>query len=91
MSRAAAARALSLTVAGALALGLMLTPQLLGQRATSPAGHVGLSLALLGLAGAFVHGFDYRPDHAALRILFSGWMSWALIAAGLWLVIGAGR
>ena len=87
MSKAGAARALSLTAAGALALSLTLTPQILGRQAASGAAHAGLSLAMLGMAGGFVHGFGFRPDNLALRILFSPWMSWALMAGGLWVAI----
>jgi predicted membrane protein len=85
MYRAGAARALSLTAAGALALSLTLLPQLLGRHAASGTAHAGLGLAMLGMAGGFVHGFGFRPDSVVLRVLFSPWMSWALMAGGLWI------
>jgi len=91
MSKAGAARALSLTAAGALALSLTLTPQILGRQAATAAAHAGLSLAMLGMAGGFVHGFGFRPDMLALRILFSPWMSWALMAGGLWIAVDSVR
>jgi predicted membrane protein len=83
-----AARLLSLAAAGVLALGLMLTPQVLGQRVATGIGHGGLSLALLGMAGCFVYGFGYRPDTLAVRVLFSPWIAWPLMAGGLWIVAG---
>ena len=91
MSKAGAARALSLTAAGALALSLTLMPQILGQHAASGAAHAGLSLAMLGMAGSFVYGFGFRPDNVAFRILFSPWISWALMAGGLWIAIDSVR
>jgi predicted membrane protein len=72
-----------------LALGLMLTPQVLGSHAASGIGHGGLSLALLGMAGCFVYGFGYRPDTTAVRVLFSPWVAWPLMAGGLWIAAGA--
>jgi predicted membrane protein len=91
MSKAGAARALSLTAAGALALSLTLTPQILCRQAANAAAHAGLSLAMLGMAGGFVHGFGFRPDMLALRILFSSWISWALMAGGLWIAVDSVR
>jgi len=91
MSKAGASRALSLTAAAVLALSLTLTPQILGPQAASGAAHGGLSLAMLGMAGGFVHGFGFRPDNVAFRILFSPWISWALMAGGLWIAIDSAR
>lgn len=87
MSKAGAARALSLIAAGSLALSLTLTPQILGRQAASGTAHAGLSLAMLGMAGGFVYGFGFLPDNVILRVLFSPWMSWALMAGGLWIAI----
>jgi predicted membrane protein len=78
---------LSLGIAGILAVTLMLTPQILGSRPTSVIGHGGLSLALLGMAGCFVYGLGYRPERTALRVLFSPWIAWPLMAGGLWIVL----
>lgn len=87
MSRSGTARALSLSAAGVLATILMLTPQIFGLHISSGVAHGSLSLAMLGMTGAFVHGFGFRPDHVSLRLLFSPWISWALMAGGLWFAL----
>jgi len=91
MSSHNAVRTVSMVAAATLALGLSLVPQVLGPQAASGQAHAGLSLAMLGMAGGFVDGFGFVPDHAVFRVLFSPWIAWPAMALGLWLAMTAGR
>ncbi len=81
-------RLVSLGLASAISLLILTAPFLLAARMT-PVVHAVLPLALLGVAGCFVHGVGYRPDRMALRVLFSPLLAWPL--AGLYLALVAGR
>jgi predicted membrane protein len=75
------ARTISLVAAGAISLALMLDPYLL--RGFSLARiHEGLPFLLLGVAGAFVHGFGYRPASSFMRVFAHPMLSWALLGFG---------
>ena len=75
------ARTISLVAAGAISLALMLDPYLL--RGFSLARiHEGLPFLLLGVAGAFVHGFGYRATSSVTRALAHPMLSWTLLAFG---------
>jgi predicted membrane protein len=55
-------------------------------RAFAHAGHGLLSLAMLGVCAGFVHGVGFVPIARLWRIVFSPWLSWALMGLGLWLM-----
>lgn len=75
------ARALSLILALAASATAALVPFVLARRLT-PADHAVLPLMMLGIAGAFVHGFGFVPASPTLRALFSPWVAWPLIVGG---------
>jgi predicted membrane protein len=76
-----AMRVASFTTALAATLVLTLFPFLL--RGVSDARlHAALPIAMLGIAGAFVYGIGFTPDHALLRMLFGPWCCWTLMAVG---------
>jgi predicted membrane protein len=74
-------RTASFTVALAASLTLMLFPFLL-RDVQEARLHAALPLLLLGIAGAFVYGIGYRPDHRPLRVLFGPVFPWALMFCG---------
>jgi predicted membrane protein len=78
-------RAISLVVALAASVTLMLFPFLL-RYAPQNRLHAALPVVLFGLAGAFVYGIGYRPDNKLLRILFGPLCAWLLIAGGAFLL-----
>jgi predicted membrane protein len=75
------ARAISLVAAGAISLALMLDPYLLRGFSLSRI-HEGLPFLLLGVAGAFVHGFGYRATRSITRALTHPVPSWLLLGFG---------
>jgi predicted membrane protein len=76
------ARAVSLTAGLALSALLMLYPYALGTTMT-PMLHTALPLMLIGVSGALVHGFGFRPHNRALKVLFSPIVAWPLIGVGI--------
>jgi predicted membrane protein len=44
--------------------------------------HSALPIVMFGIAGAFVYGIGFTPDHALLRMLFGPWCCWTLMAVG---------
>jgi predicted membrane protein len=46
-----------------------------------------LPIALLGVAGALVHGIGYQPDSRLLRTLFGPVCAWSMIAVGILLLL----
>jgi predicted membrane protein len=75
------ARTISLAAAGAISLALMLDPYLLRGFSLTRI-HEGLPFLLLGVAGAFVHGFGYRAASSFMRVLAHPILSWALLGFG---------
>jgi predicted membrane protein len=75
------ARTISLVAAGAISLALMLDPYLLRSFSLSRI-HEGLPFLLLGVAGAFVHGFGYRATSGITRALAHPMLSWLLLGFG---------
>jgi predicted membrane protein len=74
-------RAVSLVVASAISLALLLDPYLL--RGLSLARiHEGLPFLLLGVAGAFVHGLGYRATSSVARALAHPMLCWLLLSVG---------
>jgi predicted membrane protein len=59
----------------------MLFPFVLGHQITT-LDRIGLFALLLGVSGAFVHGFGYAPEQPAWRLLFSPAAAWSLMLAG---------
>jgi predicted membrane protein len=82
MSTAIAFRPASLAAALILSAGLLLWPRILGPQ-LGPVEHSLLPVLLLGISGAFVSGFGYRPDHRLARILLSPIASWVLMGLGI--------
>ena len=81
------ARVASLAAGGAVTLLLMLFPFVLGPELTA-LDRTGLFALLLGVSGAFVHGFGYAPEQLAWRLLFSPVAAWGLmLAVALCLII----
>lgn len=80
------ARALSLSIAGGLALLLLAYPFVFGTQLEAR-DHVGLTVLLIGMCAAFVHGFGYQPDRRHWRVLFHPLAAWALMGSGLWLTL----
>ena len=76
------ARTVSLGAALIISAVLMLYPYALGTKMT-PMLHTALPLMMLGVAGAFVHGFGFHPQRKALAVLFSPIAAWPLMAVGL--------
>ena len=75
-------RVVSLIAASAVSAVLMLYPYALGT-AMTPMLHTALPLMMIGVSGAFVHGFGFRPQARALAELFSPIAAWPLMAVGL--------
>jgi predicted membrane protein len=59
-------RLAALVAAGVVSLALMLDPYVL-QGVSLTRVHAGLPLLLLGVSGAYVHGFGFRPAHPISR------------------------
>jgi predicted membrane protein len=74
-------RTISFFVALAASLTLMLFPFLL-RYVPSARLHAGLSVVLLGVAGALVYGIGYRPDNRLLRLLFGPKCAWSMMIGG---------
>jgi len=76
------ARTVSLGAALIISAVLMLYPYALGTKMT-PMLHTALPVMMLGVAGAFVHGFGFHPQAKALATLFSPVAAWPLMALGV--------
>jgi len=78
-------RALSLLLAVAVSVGLMLLPALRGGELTR-AGHGLLSPLLIAVCALFVHGLGYQSPRQPFRRLMSPWLLWplTLVLAVLW-------
>jgi predicted membrane protein len=84
-SAARTLRTASFLTALALGVTLMLFPFVLRYVPTARL-HTALPIALLGIAGALVHGIGYRPDSRLLRLLFGPLCAWSMIAGGILLL-----
>jgi predicted membrane protein len=76
------ARTVSLGAALIISAVLMLYPYALGTKMT-PMLHTALPLMMIGVAGAFVHGFGFHPSARAFAVLFSPVVAWPLMALGV--------
>jgi predicted membrane protein len=74
----AGARSISLVLAGAASVVLLVFPYLLGNP-LAPRVHAVLPLLLLGIAGAWVHGLGFIPKHRLPRLLASPAFVWPLL------------
>jgi predicted membrane protein len=75
-------RTISLGAALAISAVLMLYPYALGTKMT-PMLHTALPLMMIGVAGAFVHGFGFHPQRRVFATLFSPIAAWPLMVVGL--------
>jgi predicted membrane protein len=81
-------RAVSLALALPVSAVLLVAPFLLAHH-LSDADHGLLSLMMIGLTGALVHGMGYVPRARVLRLLFSPAVAWPLVLVpGAWLLCG---
>ncbi len=74
-------RLLSLLLALALSGAILTFP-----KALAHAHHGLLMLVMLGVSAGFVHGVGFVPRHRLWRAVFSPWLAWLLMGAGLWLL-----
>ena len=74
-------RILSLVAAGLFSLVILIYPYLLAG-VPSWRLHTGLSIAMLGNAGLFMHGLGFVPRIWILRMLFHPVTAWLLFIAG---------
>lgn len=81
------ARLISLLSAGGLALLVLVYPILLST-AGKPARHSALMLLMLGISAGFVHGVGFVPESRLWRGVFSPWLAWPLMLAGIWMAMG---
>lgn len=79
-------RAISLVLAGAISLVVLLYPYAFG-RAMTPLTHSLLPVMLLGVAGGFVHGLGFVPSSRLVRWLFAPASAWGLMLVPLWLLL----
>jgi predicted membrane protein len=75
-------RIASFLVALAISVALMLFPFLLRYVAGNRL-HAALPVILLGVAGAFVYGIGYRPEHRLPRMLFGPVSAWSMMIGGM--------
>lgn len=81
------ARTLSLAAAAAVVAVTVFYPRAIA----ADGAHVpypGFVLMMLGMSAAWVYGLGFVPKHPALRLLFSPWTAWPLLAAGAFIVFG---
>lgn len=76
-------RAISLIAAVAIVAVVVLYPRLIAEDSAG-VPHGALTVLLLGMSCAWVHGFGFIPDHRLLKSIFSPIVAWPLIALGLW-------
>jgi predicted membrane protein len=74
-------RTFSLAAAGAISLVLMLDPYALRGVSLSRV-HEGLPLLLLGVSGAFIHGFGFRPTIKVIRAFANPIVIWSFLIVG---------
>jgi cyd operon protein YbgE len=76
------ARVISFCLAVFLSTEILLFPQLFTDETGQP-NHGILSLLLIGISAAFVHGIGFRPKPIALALLFSPLFCWPVMLFGL--------
>lgn len=81
------ARLISLVLAAAVTVTLLVFPQVVGRQLT-PAVHAVLPVLLLATSAAFVHGIGYRPERRWSRWLVRPLLIWPVLAGcSVWLVL----
>lgn len=76
-------RAISLLMAATIAAVVIVYPRLIAHDA-SEVPHGFLAILLMGMSGAWVHGFGFVPEHRVLRIIFGPLVAWPVVLVGLW-------
>lgn len=90
VSAAAVARFLSLVLAAAMILALVLFPTIVTHDDALLPRAV-LPVLLIGIAGGVAHGLGYRPRSSLLAAMLGPWVSWPLMASAMaFLVLSAG-
>jgi predicted membrane protein len=82
------ARAMSLAVAGAVSLLLLVDPYVLGGAAEWSV-HAGLPLMMLGAAGLFMYGLGFETRNGLLRLVFHPACAWLFFIAGLLVIVAS--
>lgn len=80
-------RALSVIAAFAVMALVVLYPRAIAEDGAS-VPHGSFVLLMMGMSVCYIVGFGFVPKNKILRILFSPYMGWALMAVGLFLVFG---
>ena len=80
-------RALSVIAAFAVMALVVLYPRAIAEDGAS-VPHGSFVLLMMGMSVCYIVGFGFVPQTKILRFLFSPYMGWALMAAGLVLVFG---
>lgn len=79
------ARMISIVAAAAVTVGVVLYPRAIALDMHS-VPHGWLVCLMLGMSAAYVHGFGFIPNHPALKIAFSPFVAWPLIALGTYMI-----
>jgi len=82
------ARVVSLVVALAVTVTLFAFPFALGGTLT-PSVHAWITVLLIGLCGAWVHGLGYVPERRALAVLAGPAFAWPAIALAAVMLVAA--
>ena len=76
-----ATRGLSLTLAAALALAVIVYPRGLIHQGAAP-DHGRLTLLMLGMSAGFVYGVGFVPDNRWVRMLLGPYVALPILLAG---------
>jgi predicted membrane protein len=79
-------RTVALAIASGVSLALMLDPYVL-RGVSSSRIHEGLPILLLGVSGAFTHGFGFRPTSRIVRAFANPIAISSLLCVGAVLVV----
>lgn len=72
-------RTLSLLMGLCITIAVIFYPRWIATD-THAVPHGWLVMLLLGMSFAYIHAFGFVPENPRLRILFSPWIAWPLIA-----------
>lgn len=79
-------RWISLISAGLLALVILIYPIVLSKNGEAPS-HGPLILLMLGICAGFVHGVGFVPQSTLLQKVFSPFVAWPLMLAGVLMML----
>jgi predicted membrane protein len=79
-------RWISLFSASALALVILIYPIALSRNGEAPS-HGPLTLLMLGICTGFVHGVGFVPQSTLLQKVFSPFVTWPLMLAGILMML----